>query len=136
MKSLVFVFVLLTFWLSANADFASIDAAASAATDWLVLVDEREYRKSYSAASLVMRAEVSQDDWLSHVSNLREPLGQLTERRLNSSEFHESLPDAPPGQYVLFTFDSSFENSKFSAEVVAVAKDSDGVWRVVGYYFG
>jgi hypothetical protein len=49
--------------------------------------------------------------------------------------FHESLPDAPPGEYVIFTYESSFENNKFVAEVVAVAKGSDGVWRVVGYYF-
>lgn len=135
MKRLALVFVLLTFCLSANADSASIDAAASAATDWLALVDEREYTKSYSAASFVMRAEVSQDDWLSHVRSLRKHLGQLNERTLNSSEFHQSLPDAPPGKYVLFTFDSLFENNKYFAEIVAVVKDSDGVWRVVGYYF-
>ena len=99
-------------------------------------MDEREYGESYAEASTVLREQVSKEEWVAHVSGRRDPLGKLDERSEGSSEYHESLPDAPPGEYVIFTFDSAYENNQHTAEVVAVAKGSDGVWRVVGYYFG
>jgi hypothetical protein len=109
---------------------------AIAAIEFLALVDECEYEKSYLEASSVLREEVSQEEWVTYVRNLRDPLGQLNQRTLSSSDFHDSLPEAPPGRYVIFTYHSSFENNKFAAEVIAVAEGSDGAWRVVGYYFG
>jgi hypothetical protein len=109
---------------------------AIAAIEFLALVDECEYEKSYLEASTVLREEVSQEEWVTYVRNLRDPLGQLNQRTLSSSDFHDSLPEAPPGRYVIFTYHSSFENNKFAAEVIAVAEGSDGAWRVVGYYFG
>ncbi len=136
MKELVFGLILLMFGLSAHADSAAMDAATVAAANFLALVDERQYAKSYSTASTVLREEVSQEDWVTHVSSLRDPLGQVKERTISSSEFHESLPEAPPGEYVIIIYDSTYENNESAAEVVAVVKGDDGVWRVVGYYFG
>ena len=135
MRKVVLGLFVLVFCLSAQANSSRIDDARVAAIEFLALVDEREYDKSYSAASSVMRDEVSQEDWVAHVSNLRNPLGRLDRRTESLSVFHESLPDAPPGEYVIFNYDSSFQNNKYATEVVAVAKGSDGVWRVVGYYF-
>ena len=135
MKKAIWALVISAFGLSAHADSPSLDDAAIAAIEFLALVDEHEYDKSYSTASSVLREEVSLEDWVNHVSNLRHPLGRLNQRTRNSSEFHESLPEAPPGEYVIFTYDSSFENNNFATEVVAFGKGSDGVWWVVGYYF-
>jgi hypothetical protein len=135
MKNVVLGFVFLVFGLSAQAGSSHIDDARVSAIEFLALVDGREYDKSYLTASSVMRDEVSQEDWVAHVSNLRNPLGQLDQRTENLSVFHESLPDAPPGEYVIFNYESSFQNNKYATEVVAVAKGNDGVWRVVGYYF-
>ena len=135
MKNVVLGLVFLVFGLSAQAGSSQIDEARVAAIEFLALVDEFEYEKSYSTASSVMRDEVSQEDWVAHVGNLRDPLGHLDQRTESLSVFHESLPDAPPGEYVIFNYDSSFQNNKYATEVVAVAKGKDGVWRVVGYYF-
>ena len=136
MKKLVLGLILLMYGGPGHADSTSIETATAAAADFLALVDERQYAKSYSTASTILREEVSQEDWVTHVTSLRDPLGQVNERSISSSEFHESLPEAPAGEYVIITYDSSYENNKFAAEVVAVAKGNDGVWRVVGYYFG
>jgi len=129
--------LLLTFALVtlANANSASIESARDSATAWLKIVDQLEYEKSWSQASPLLQAEVSQDDWGDHLGNMRERLGELRQRTLSSSEFHESLPEMPDGQYVIFTYDSSFENSEYVTEVVAVAKDTNQSWRVIGYYF-
>lgn len=135
MKKTIWVIVFSALCLSAHADSPSVDDAGIATIEFLALIDEQEYDKSYSTASSVLREEVSLEDWVTHVSNLRHPLGQLHQRTENRSEFHESLPEAPAGEYVIFTYDSSFENNKFATEIVAVGKGSDGVWRVIGYYF-
>lgn len=135
MKKVVLGLVFLLSGLSAQANSSPIDDARVAAVEFLALVDTREYDESYSTASSVMRDEVSQEDWVAHVSNMRNPLGQLDRRTETLSVFHESLPDAPPGEYVIFNYDSSFQNNKYAVEVVAVSKGSDGVWRVIGYYF-
>ena len=128
--------LLLMIVLSVQAGPAGTEAAEAAAIRFLELVDKGEYDRSYSTASAVLREEVTGKEWSGHLSSLRDPLGPLQRRALDSSEFHESLPDAPAGEYVIFVFDSSFQNSKNASELVALTKGSDGVWRVVGYYFG
>ena len=136
MKKLVLLVALVTSGLTACADREPIAAAEAAANEWLAMLDDREYDGVYAAASEILRDEVTREDWVSHVSNMRDPLGSLNHRNISSSEYHESLPEAPPGQYVIFTYESSFENDASAAEVLALAKGSDGEWRVVGYYFG
>ena len=135
MKKVMLALVLLVCALAAHAEPASNEDAQDAVLAFLSLVDQRQYDKSYLAASAVLRKEVSQQDWVAHISNLRAPLGPLVERTFSASEPQESLPEAPPGEYIIFTFDSSFENNKYITEVVAGAKGSDGVWRIIGYYF-
>ena len=120
--------------LNAGADETG-PIAIGAATAWLRLVDELEYRKSWSEASALLRAEVSQADWVSHLSNMRGPLGGLKQRAVTSSEFHESLDGVPDGQYAVFAYDSSFENREYATEIVALAQEANSSWRVIGYYF-
>lgn len=136
MKNTALSLVLLALGLSAHADTAPVDAAEAAALEFLALVDEHRYEESYKTASTVLRNEVAQEEWAAHIRNIREPFGQLNQRTVVSSDVYDSLPDAPPGKYVIFTFDSSFENNSSAAEVVGVVKENDGSWRVVGYYFG
>ena len=120
--------------LGAGADETGRIAIA-AATAWLRLVDELEYRKSWSEASALLRAEVSQADWVNNLSNMRGPLGGLKQRVVTSSEYHESLDGIPDGNYVLFTYDSSYENREHATEIVALAQEANSSWRVIGYYF-
>jgi hypothetical protein len=44
------------------------------------------------------------------------------------------LPGAPDGEYVVFDYSSSFEQKSAANERVTTVKDTDGVWRVVGYF--
>jgi len=44
------------------------------------------------------------------------------------------LPGAPDGEYVVFQFDTSFERKGTAVETVTVSKETDGAWRVSGYY--
>jgi len=61
------------------------------------------------------------------------PVPGLERRDPDTSEFHQTLDGIPDGEYFIFTFKSAFENRSFAYEVIAVAKEPDSSWRVMGY---
>ena len=77
---------------------------------------------------------VSQQQWLQSMESIRKPLGQNLSRELQSKQYHTSLPGAPDGEYVVIQFASSFSNKKSAIETVTPMLDTDGKWRVSGYY--
>jgi len=120
--------------VSANADSPS--AAKSASTDFLAMVDGLEYQESWSSASSLLQEAVTEADWVKYLDGIRSPLGKVESRNLETSEYQESLEGLPDGEYVIFIFESSYENRKYVvSEFVALAKEADSSWRVVGYYF-
>jgi hypothetical protein len=51
-----------------------------------------------------------------------------------SATYVTSLPGAPDREYVVVQFQTSYEKKKDAIESVTPMKDSDGKWRVSGYY--
>ena len=127
--------VFLTLSLVANANPESIGAAKAASTEWLEMVDGLKYQESWSEASSILKGAVSQTEWVMNLENIRGTLGAVERRDPDTSEYHETLDGIPNGEYFIFTFKSAFENRSFAYEVIAVAKEPDSSWRVVGYYF-
>jgi Protein of unknown function (DUF4019) len=134
-KNVIFSVFLLAFNLNLSAHPDSINAARDASTEWLKLVDGAQYQESWSEASSILRTAVSQTEWEKNLENIRDPLGAFERRDPDTSEFHEALEDLPDGEYFIFGFKSAFKNDSFTYEIVAVAKEPDSSWRVMGYYF-
>ena len=67
-------------------------------------------------------------------SRVRDPLGTLKSRHLVSATATHSLPGAPDGDYVVVRYASSFANKAAAIETVTPVKESDGHWRVSGYF--
>ena len=72
--------------------------------------------------------------WAQASTAVRAPLGTARQRNERSSQFSNSLPGAPDGEYVVFQFQTVFENKAAAVETVTVVKDIDGAWRVTGYF--
>lgn len=134
-RAVLFAFFLaFTLGVSANPD--SFSDARSASTGFLAMVDGLKYQESWSEASSLLQGAVIEADWVKHLDGIRSPLGNVESRKLEASEFQESLEGLPDGEYVIFVFESSYENRKYVvSEIVALAKEADSSWRVVGYYF-
>lgn len=109
-------------------------AATSAAVAWLALTDAANYSAGWSAASTLFRQRVSQSQWQAAATNARAPLGALKSRKVQSATYTRSVPGAPEGEYVIVTFASSFANRASAIETVTPMLDTDGTWRVSGYY--
>ncbi len=115
-------------------DQASVKAAEEAASNWLALVDAGDYAASWRQASSAFRKQISEEQWKAAVSSARAPFGKLLSRRLESAQYRTSLPGAPDGEYVVIQYGSSFERKKEAVETVTPMKDTDGAWRVSGYF--
>lgn len=126
----------LAFSLGASANPDSFSAARSASTEFLAMVDGIEYKESWSQASSLLQDAVIEADWVKYLDGIRTPLGKVKSRDFETSEYQQSLEGLPDGEYVILVFKSSYENRKDPvSEFVALAKEADSSWRVVGYYF-
>lgn len=109
-------------------------AATESAKAWLELIDAGEYDQSWQEAALYVRNLVPKDDWQRSMQGARLPLGKLISRELKATHYTTSAPGAPDGQYVIIQYNTSFENKKSAVETVTPMLDTDGKWRVSGYY--
>ena len=130
MKKLILILMITLF---SAACFASEQRAIETAKAWLDIVDSGNYEESWSQAAPFFQSQLTSDQWVQAVDSVRSPLGDALSREVKNAAEHSTLPNAPDGEYVVMTLDSSFENSESVVEAVAVIKLS-GKWQVVGYF--
>ncbi len=119
--------------LAFSSAFAQDDPKAG--DDFLKLIDAKQYAQSWDVASDYFKQSVSRSDWVSQVRQARQPLGDVVVRSMKKSEPQKNPPGAPPGDYLLLTFDTKFANSEPSrTETLPLIKGADGRWRAVGYF--
>jgi hypothetical protein len=119
---------------SAPGDAVADKEAAGklAAGGWLVLLDRRDWGRSWETASTTFRTTVPLGTWMDNVPKVRESLGALVDRMPAEMSYKTELPGRPPGEYVTVIFLSKFENKELQ-EVVTTVREPDGRWRVTGY---
>jgi hypothetical protein len=108
--------------------------AVRACESWLAMMDAGKYAESWKAAAAVMRGAVTVEKWESTMKNVRDPLGKLESRKLQSATYTTLLPGAPDGDYVVILYETSFEHKATAQETVIMSREKDKVWRVAGYY--
>jgi hypothetical protein len=110
------------------------EAAEAAAQTWLGLVDAGDYRNSWLASAKIFRDAVPQSQWVTRIATVRGPLGAVKSRRPSTVRIAHSLPGVPDGEYVVIEFSTSVEHKVRATETVTPMKDTDGHWRVSGYF--
>jgi len=131
---IVLVSLVLSFGIVQAASPEKEKAAVSAAEKWLGMIDEGEYAESWKGGAELFRNALTQEQWVQSLQGVRKPLGRLLSRTVKSKTYKTSLPGAPDGEYVVIEFSTSFERKKAAVETVTPMKDTDGKWRVSGYF--
>ena len=109
-------------------------AAARRAVDaWLALVDAGDYDTAYDTTATSFQANVTADEFRRETGMVRATLGAIRSRTVTTARRTTTLPDAPPGDYIVFEFDAVYERRPDTGERVTAVLE-DGGWRVVGYY--
>jgi Protein of unknown function (DUF4019) len=112
----------------------NVAQARNAAEEWLNLIDKGDYRQSWINAASFFKDRVTMDEWEQQVGGVRDSLGIMTSRKFKSAKFVTSMPGAPDGKYVVLQYNTSFAHKKAAIETVTPMMDTDGEWRVSGYY--
>ena len=109
-------------------------AAQAAAEIWIRDVDEGHYAEAWQATGSVFRKAVSQKAQIAAWNKYRKPSGPVARRTLREATYTESLPRAARGKYVLVRFNTTFENHSNAIETIVEQLETDGQWRVTGYW--
>jgi hypothetical protein len=107
-------------------------AAASAARDWLKLIDSAAYGKAWDECAPAFRERVSRQQWVEGLPKNRAEFGAFKSRTMNGTAYRSSIPGAPEGEYVMVRFASDFEKNPAAEEIVNLTLQA-GAWRPVGY---
>jgi hypothetical protein len=119
---------------AANKHAAAEQEAVAAAEVWLALVDRGEIAQGWETAASALKDAADRRDFVKQVGDVRNALGKLISRQLESKQYATNLPGAPTGQYVVLQYKSSFANKKSAIETVTPMLDKDKKWRVSGYF--
>ena len=115
-------------------DSVSVADAGKSVNQWLQLIDDGHFSAGLDNASTMLRDAISDENWNQALRTSRSPLGTIRSRKLIGAKFAEELPGAPTGEYVVFGFASAFDTKDNMIETVTAKKDSNGIWRVAGYF--
>ncbi len=119
---------------SSDTAAAAVTAGQAAAISWLGLVDRGRYGESWDSAAAVFRHALTRAGWEAAVGSARRPFEPFGERQQVEAVFRTKLPNAPPGNYVVLQYRTKTGGGRTVVETVTPMKESDGVWRVSGYY--
>jgi len=111
----------------------SAEESTKIAQAWVKLVDEGSYAQSWKESASRFRAQVTEEKWVAAMNQVRQPLGAVSTRTLADATFATELPRAPKGEYWVVKFATAFEAVKAN-EIITLTMDTDGQWRVVGFF--
>ena len=110
------------------------EAARVSVAAWLGRLDAADYSATWNTAAEAFKAATTTQGWSRAAQAVRAPLGQLRTRTEKSATVTRTLPGAPDGLYVVFQFNTVFENKAHAVETVTVKQESAATWKVAGYF--
>ena len=131
--SMLVFFAILVVALS-QAQEANTKAAQASVEAWLSLIDNESYKASWDTAATLFRNAVTPAKWQEAAQGARAPLGPMKSRTLKSATVATTLPGAPDGEYVVFQLNTTFERKSAAIETLTTIRETDGTWRVGGYF--
>ena len=111
-----------------------VTIARETAQKWLKLIDSFEYEASWTEAASYFQNSITSKEWSRTLQSVRQPLGKMLSRELESSQYATSLPGSPDGEYVVIQYNTSFKNKRSAIETVTPMLDRDSKWKVAGYF--
>ena len=133
-RSSMLVVLALMLGSTIRAQEAGTKAAQSAVEAWLSLIDSQNYAASWDSSASLFKNAVTQEKWQAAAHTARAPLGQMKSRSLKSATATNTLPGAPDGEYVVFQFNTAFDQKAAAVETVTAIREKDGAWHVGGYF--
>ena len=121
--------------LSRQPDQQRIDDSSVAATSFFELVDSGQFEQSWETCAAYLKQEVPKQDWVKRLSAVRSVAGKLLDRKQKDFTYTKNIDEGiPDGEYMVYHFNSKFENNDNLTETVTVMLERDKFWRIAGYF--
>ena len=111
----------------------AVNAAVTAAENWLELVDGRNITGSWEATAEIFKQGGDLAQWQSALEEASKVYGKLVSRQLREALYKSKLPGGGRGHFVVIQYDSVFEKREKVLETITPMLEKDGHWRVAGY---
>jgi hypothetical protein len=131
-SSIFFVLFFLIAW-ELSALEPVMENSLQSAKQWLSLIDEADYDRSWETGSLTFRLTINKQHWNTLMQSIRKPLGKPIERKMLEMRPAKDPSGLPKGDYMVIFFETLFPNTKKTHELVTLVQESDGNWRVLTY---
>jgi hypothetical protein len=106
----------------------------AAALQWLSLLDAGHFEEAWRQGGELLHEDVSEAEWIAATEHLRSAFGTVASRQLAERNFHVQLAGAPDGKYFTLMFRTAFTGGGGQEiELVTLAADPKGAWRVIAY---
>jgi bla regulator protein BlaR1 len=119
---------------AADPQAAPIDAAIKSATAWVATLDSGNCSQAWTEMHSVVKEKLSQEAWAGLCSELRrienDERGAVVSRKAGQIEYIAGLP-LGLGDGISVRFQSKYAKGEYSGPKILLAKDKDGVWRMV-----
>ena len=108
-----FLFLLFALFLGAltgcqgggdSAEKSKADAT-NAASQWLAMIDQGKYADAWNGAADAIKKMGNQQQFAEVMRAQREPMGKVTSRALEASQYAKNPQNFPPGEYVELSTD-------------------------------
>ena len=111
------------------------EIAVTGAREWLGLADSGQYGATWDQAGQLFQSSTPKERWEASLSAARTSFGNVDQRNLKTVVVTENLQGAPPGKYVVTTFETKFAQAPAATtEVITSYLESSGQWKVVAYF--
>ena len=131
-KTVTFIVAALLMLLTTHAH-SNTNAAEAAVLAWLEAVDSGQYEQVWESSSPLLKRPLSPHMLERTIGAARRDLGAVQSRRRVGVIRDTSMPGAPDGDYMVFTFQTQFENKARGIETITPHLEGDA-WKVSGYY--
>ena len=121
--------------ISRKPDQQRVEASTIAVTDFFKLVDAGQYGESWETCAAYLKNEIPKEDWIKRLSAVRSVAGKLLDREQKDFTYTKNSSEGiPEGEYMVYHFDSKFQNKEHLSETLTMMLERDNNWRVAGYF--
>ena len=117
-----------------DAKTPPIDAAMKSATDWLALFDSGGCGQAWTEAHSMVKGMISREAFsglcTEHLRAVADQYGAFVSVKLVQVNYMNNLPMGL-GDGVSVSFQSKYQTGEYPGPKILMAKDKDGVWRMV-----
>ncbi len=136
--ALIALFIIFYPQFSRKPDQQRVEASTIAATYFLDLLDSEQYDQSWEVCAAYLQKDIPKQEWVKRLTAVRSVSGKLLDRKQESYTYTKDARDAkanvPDGEYMVYSFDSKFQNKNHLTETLTVMLEQDNTWRVAGYF--